>query len=161
MKQFLIDIFPAVFRNNHAYPRAFVLGVVFLLLAVFQLFQFEDFPAIIEYMRLPGGLIVAWSLAVVLPLLEIVALPYLFSMRLANRVRSLSKWAGAVVAGLWLAITTWTSLTMGMTVESGIFGATLTTSSGWWSVLFAGLLVWSYFLTVRELPPRLAKWVKG
>lgn len=154
MKEYLKAVFPADFKHNPAFWRAFVLGLAMLVLAVTQLFQFEDFPKVIQDMQLPGGAVVAWVLAVVFPLLEIASLPYLFSMKLPVKARNASKWAGVAVAVLWLIVTTWTSVTMGITVQSGIFGATIVTPSGWWSVLFAVLLLWSMWLTIRELPKR-------
>ena len=154
MKDYLKEVFPADFKNNPAFWRAFVLGLVMLTLAVTQLFQFEDFPEVMQTMQIPGGMVVAWLLAVMIPLLEVGSLPYLFSMKLTKKMRNVSKWLGVAAAVLWLAITLWTSLTMGPTVQSGIFGATIVTPSGWWSVLFAVLLLWSMWLTVRERPKR-------
>lgn len=157
MKEYIKAIFPADFKNNPAFWRAFVLGLVMLTLAVTQLFQFEDFPAVIQAMQIPGGAVVAWLLAGLIPLLEIASLPYLFSMRLSKQFRRVSMWAGVSAGIVWLVITTWTSINMGLTVQSGLFGATIVTPSGWWSVLFATLLVWSFWLTIRELPKRRSK----
>lgn len=154
MKEYVKAIFPAEFKHNVAYWRGFVLGLVMLLLAVAQLFQFEDFPALINDMHVPGGMAVAWVLAAYLPFAEIASLPFLLSMKVTAKVRTVSKWLGVSVCVVWLLLTLWTSITMGTAVQSGIFGATLTTNSGWWSVLFAFLLGWSYWLTMRELPKR-------
>ena len=156
MIEYIKAIFPAEFKHNRAYWRAFVLGMVMLCLALAQLFTFEDFPALIEMMRMLGGTSMAWVLAIVLPLLELGSLPYLLSMRVNGKMRRISMWSGLVGSVLWLAITIWTSIKMGMSVESGIFGGTIATNSGWWSVLFSALLVWSYWLTMRELPRRRA-----
>lgn len=154
MKEYIKAIFPADFKHNPAFWRGFILGCVMLVLAVMQLFQFEDFPKIIRDMNLPGGEVMAWLLAILLPMLEIASLPFLFSMKVAPKVREVSKWCGIAVGAIWLVITLWTSIQMGMALQSGIFGATLTTSSGWWSVLFSLLLLWSQWLTIRELPKR-------
>lgn len=154
MKQYIKAIFPAEFKHNVAYRRAFILGVIMLMLALAQLFTFEDFPAQIAAMRVPGNPVVPWLLAIVLPMLEIASLPYLLSMRLAPKQRRASMYGGLVACLLWVALTTWTTLSMGMAVESGLFGGTLATNSGWWSVLFAVLLLWMYWLVIRELPKR-------
>ena len=131
--------------------------MVMLALAVTQLFTFEELPGIFAAMRLPGLPVIAWVLAIGIPLLEIASLPYLLSMRVSKRARRISMVSGAAAGVVWLYVTAWTSMTMGMSVESGIFGGTLATNSGWWSVLFAVLLLWSYWLTVRELPKRREK----
>lgn len=156
MKDFINAIFPAEFKRNIAYWRGFVLGLVFLILAVTQLFKFEDFPDLISAMHLRDFGAVPWVLAIIFPLLEIASLPYLISMRVPATVREYSKWSGLAVTILWLGLTIWTSVYMGGAVESGLFGGTVGTNSGWWSVLFAALLLWSYILTIRELPRRRA-----
>ena len=92
MKDYLKEVFPADFKNNPAFWRAFVLGLVMLTLAVTQLFQFEDFPEVMQTMQIPGGMVVAWLLAVMIPLLEVGSLPYLFSMKLTKKMRNVSKW---------------------------------------------------------------------
>lgn len=154
MKEYIRAIFPADFKHNMAFWRAFILGIVMLSLALSQLFKFEEFPELIGMMRVPGGDAMSWALAIILPLLEAASLPYLLSMRISSRARRASRWSGFAAAILWLLLTIWTSVTMGMSVESGIFGGTIATNSGWWSVLFAMLLAWSYWLTMRELPKR-------
>lgn len=154
MKQYLQEIFPAEFKRSTAFWRAFVLGLVMLALALFQLFQFEDYPGLIEAMHLPGGAVVATLLAITFPALEILSLPFLFSMRIPKLLRKVSVVAGISVGVLWLIVTIWAASTMGTSVDSGIFGATLSTSSGWWSVVFSALLTWSAYLTIDELPKR-------
>lgn len=154
MKQYIKAIFPADFKNNPAFWRAFMLGIVMLVLAVAQLFQFEDFPKVIADMQVPGGAGAAWALAALLPLLEIASLPYLLSMQVSSRMRATAKWAALLTAMLWLALTLWATINMASSVQSGLFGATIVTASGWWSVLFAVLLLWSIWLTTRELPKR-------
>lgn len=154
MKQYIRAIFPADFKHNRAFWRAFVLGLVMLALALLQLFQFEDFPSVIESMNIPGGATTAFLLAMLFPLLEILSLPYLFSMRIPVWLRKLSLGSGIAVGVLWVIVAAWTSINMGTSVDSGIFGAALPTTSGWWSVAFSVLLLWSVYLTVRELPKR-------
>ena len=154
MKEYIKAIFPADFKHNKAFWRAFILGVVMLSLAVTQLFKFEEFPRLIDAMRVPASPFMPWFLAIVLPLLEIASMPYLLSMRLSVKARKVSMLGGLAVCLLWVLLTIWTTVQMGMSVESGMFGGTLATNSGWWSVLVALLMLWSYWLTIRELPKR-------
>lgn len=154
MKEYIMAIFPADFKHNRAFWRAFILGAVMLALVIAQLFQFEEFPELISAMNVPAEPFTPWFLAIVLPLLEIASLPYLISMKMAADLRRMSKWSGFTACIMWVLLTVWTSVNMGMSVESGLFGGTLATNSGWWSVLFAVLLTWSYWLTMRELPKR-------
>lgn len=120
-------------------------------------FQFEDFPLVFEVMRVPGGAIAAGVLAAVFPLLEVASLPFLFSLRVPAWLRKVSMVAGVSVGALWLLITLWATITQGSGIVSGIFGATLAVSSGWWGVVFAALLLWSAILTAKELPVRRLK----
>ena len=157
MKEFIVSIFPAEFKHNVAYWRGFILGLVILILAVTQLFRFEEFPGIIKAMHLSGFGVTNWVLAIAIPALEIASIPYLISMRVPERLRAASKWSGLAVCAVWIVLTIWTSLYMGGSVQSGLFGGTIATASGWWTVLFTFLLAWSYVLTMRELPPRRAR----
>lgn len=157
MKDFVLAIFPKEFATNRAYWRAFTLGLVMVALALLQLFQFEDFPLVFEVMRVPGGAIAAGVLAAVFPLLEVASLPFLFSLRVPAWLRKVSMVAGVSVGALWLLITLWATITQGSGIVSGIFGATLAVSSGWWGVVFAALLLWSAILTAKELPVRRLK----
>ncbi len=156
MKEFIASIFPAEFKHNVAYWRGFTLGLVLLILAVTQLFRFEELPGIIKAMHLAGFGVTNWVLAIAIPLLEIASIPYLISMRVTTQLRSISKWSGLAVCVVLIALTLWTTLYMGASVQSGLFGGTIATDSGWWTVLFSLLLTWSYVLTMRELPPRRA-----
>lgn len=157
MKDFVLAIFPKEFATNRAHWRAFTLGLVMVALALLQLFQFEDFPLVFEVMRVPGGAIAAGVLAAVFPLLEVASLPFLFSLRVPAWLRKVSMVAGVSVGALWLLITLWATITQGSGIVSGIFGATLAVSSGWWGVVFAALLLWSAILTAKELPVRRLK----
>ncbi len=154
MFKLIKSIFPREFHHNPAYWRAFALAMVMLVLIVMQLFRFERYPDLIATFRIPGSMTVAWLIAIALPLLEIASLPYLLSMKVHDRVRRWSKRAVIVTGAAWLALSVWVAVQMNTSVESGIFGATLTTSSGWWMVAFAVLLLWSGWLVTRELPTR-------
>lgn len=154
MFEIIKSVFPKEFYRNTAYWRAFTVAGVMIVLVVMQLFTFEDYPGLIADFQLPGGMVIAWVFAILIPLLEIASLPYLLSMRIPPKIRLISKWAVLAVGAVWILISLWVVFRMGMSVESGIFGATLTTASGWWMVMFSVLLLWSGWLVSRELPVR-------
>ncbi len=154
MFEIIKSIFPGEFYRNMAYWRAFTVAGVMVILAALQLFTFENYPGLIANFQLPGGMVVAWILAILIPFLEIASLPYLLSMRISRRTRLASKWAVLAIGILWTVISLWVVIRTGTSVESGIFGATLATASGWWMVMFSGLLFWSGWLVSRELPAR-------
>ena len=155
MKKFLHRIFPAEFFKNPAYVRALVLAGLYLVFCLTQLFTFERFTEVTAGYGLPGGAVTAAVLAGLIPLLEVMALPYLISMKLSSEWRRVSMWATLAVPILWLLIALWLNFAPALgEVNTGIFGATLVTMSGLWFVLFSALLLWSAVLTVRELPSR-------
>jgi len=154
MFEIIKSIFPKEFYRNTAYWRAFTVAGVMIALVVIQLFTFENYPGLIGNFQLPGGIVVAWILAILIPFLEIASLPYLLSMKIPVRIRLASRWAVLATGAAWILISLWVVIRMGTSVESGIFGATLATESGWWMVVFSGLLFWSGWLVRRELPAR-------
>lgn len=154
MFEIIKSVFPKEFYRNTAYWRALTVAGVMIVLVVMQLFSFEEYPGLIADFQLPGGIIVAWMIAILIPFLEIASLPYLLSMRISPKIRKFSKWAVLAIGVVWTLISLWVVFRMGTSVESGIFGATLTANSGWWMVIFSGLLLWSGWLVSRELPIR-------
>jgi hypothetical protein len=112
-----------------------------ILMAVAQLFTFEDFPAIITQMQLPGGELFSPIRAAFIAVLEIAALPFLLSMRLSPLARAVSMFASWAVAVAWLVASLWTNIVLQNTINSGFLGATLSITSGWWTVFFSLALV--------------------
>lgn len=112
----------------------------FVILAVTQLFKFEDFPGVIAGFWLPGGETTAKLLAALLVTGEVLALPFLLSMRLSPAMRFFSMVLGWLVIGTWLFLALWANLTTNVIGSMGIFGATLALPVGWWAVFFFAAL---------------------
>ena len=155
MKQFMRTLFPKEFFTNTAHFRALTLSALYVGVAIAQLFTYEKFAGVIEGFGLPGGGVTAGILAVLLPLAACTALPYLLSMRLSARLRTISGAAVLVTPIVWLAIAVWLNFAPNASqLNAGIFGATITTSVGLWTIAFTLLWVWAAILVVRELPHR-------
>ena len=154
MKQQIIDIFPPEFYKNAAYWRAFTLACVYLVMAVTQLFSYEDFGEVVAGYGFAGGQVTVVVMAALLPLFEVLALPYLLSMKLSMRARRTSKIAVLCVPCLWLLVALVANVVASDGINSGLLGAAIPTMNGWWLVAFAALLLWSAVLVVRELPKR-------
>ena len=155
IKQFIRSVFPKVFFTNPAYFRALVLGVLYLGIALSQLFTYEKFAGVLGGYGLPGGQVAAQVLAVLLPLATCAALPFLLSMRMSTVLAKVS--AAAVVAApvLWLLMAIWANFAPNASkLNTGIFGATLAVPVGLWFVVFTLLWAWAAILVVRELPVR-------
>lgn len=106
-------------------------------MAVAQLFTFEDFPGVIAQMDLPGGEAFASIYAAFIVTVEIAALPFLLSMRLSPAARIVSMIAGWVAIAGWLFLSLWVNAVQPSTVDSGLLGATVSITAGWWEVFFS------------------------
>ena len=154
MKRMIHATLPKEFMAHPAYIRAVMLGIVYLFLAVMQLFSFEKYFTTTSQFLLPGDAITAAFVAGLIPTLEIAALPFLLSMKVSDLTREISKYAAIAAPALWLVIAIWLVITADMSVDSGLLGATTGVPSGWWLVGFSGLLLAAVILIVRELPKR-------
>ncbi len=117
---------------------------VLVVLAVSQLFSFEDFPGVLASLWLPGGDAMARMLAALIVSVEVLAVPFLLSMKLSPAMRAFSMVMGWLVAATWIKLTLWENLTTNAITNVGLLGATVPLPTGWWSVCFAlafGILV--------------------
>lgn len=155
MKRVLSWLFPAEFVRNPAYFRALALAGLYVAFVLSQLFTYEKFAEVILGFGLPGGVVTAWILAVTLPLIEVMAVPYLISMRVNKRMRRVSRLCVLAVPAVWLVLLLWILLSPSASqLNAGIFGATLVTTVGPWLLVLMGLMLWAAVLVVRELPLR-------
>ena len=76
MKRLLRQIFPERFFQHEVYWSALGLAMVITLLLIAQLYTFEDFPEVIESFGLPGGSVTVVLLVALIPLVELLSLPY-------------------------------------------------------------------------------------
>lgn len=112
------------------------LAIIFVILAVGQLYSFEDFPAVIASFWLPGGRVFSELCAALLVTGEVLALPFLLSMRLSPAMRIVSMLAGWGVIVGWSAMSLWVNLSVNAVTNSGVLGATVPIAPGWWMVCF-------------------------
>jgi len=148
------QLFPPEFFTSPAYARAIVLGSVYLGTLLLQLFTFEKFADVTRQFNLPGGEASAVGLTWILPLVTAAALPYLISMRLTPASYRVSRAAALLTPTIWLFLCTWQNIAAKDALNTGLFGATIVTSVGIWSILFTLLWLWAIVLCVRELPQR-------
>jgi hypothetical protein len=146
MKRRILALFPPEFHNNPAHFRGLGLAFVYLALAILQLFTFESFISVTEGYGFPGGHPIAVIVALLLPAVAIVALPYLLSMKLSDYMYNVSRTSVLVTAGIWVVIAVWTNVSGNNSGNLGLFGATLETPNQWWSVIFIGFLAWAAWL---------------
>lgn len=154
VKKFMHQLFPPEFFASPVYARAIVLGSVYLGTLLLQLFTFEKFADVTRQFGLPGGDTTAVALTCVLPLLSATALPYLISMKLNPVSYKVSRAAVLVTPVIWVFLGAWQNIAAKDALNTGLFGATIVTSVGIWSIVFALLWLWAAVLCVRELPQR-------
>ena len=155
MKQFVHTLFPKEFFTCPEYFRALTLSALYLGVAIAQLFTYEKFAAVVRGFGLPGGDVTANILSAVLPLVACAALPFLVSMRMGVRLRTVSRTAVIALPSLWLVLAVWLNFAPNASkLNAGIFGATIPTSVGIWIIAFTLLWVWAAVIVVRELPGR-------
>jgi hypothetical protein len=118
---------------------------LFVVLAVGQLFEFENFPTTLYDMWLPGvsqGL--AALVAALVVTFEILAIPFLLRMRLSPLMRVVSMVASWLVGLWWLVVLTWQNLNPSALTNNGLLGSVAELPVGWWSVtlmLAVGVLI--------------------
>jgi hypothetical protein len=133
-----------------------LLAAVFTILAVAQLYSFEDFPGVIASFWLPGD-VPDQLVAALLVALEVLAIPFLLFMRVSPAMRIASMLAGWVVVVGWLAIALWINLTINVVTNSGVLGETIPVAPGWWMIaFFAVLAVMMGWVSWQMMPVRAA-----
>ena len=154
MKRRIMAMFPEEFRDNPVHFQALGLAFVYVTMALLQLFTFESFVEVTLNYGLPGGRVTAVAIAFLIPITEVMALPYLLSMRLPRRIYIISRASVLATATLWFLIALWTNTSGNNDGSLGIFGATLDTPNQWWSVVFIGFVVWAAWLIYSAKPIR-------
>lgn len=121
---------------------AIFLAGIFTVMAVAQLFTFEDFPALINDLLPMGSMQSAKLIAALIVTSEVLAIPFLLGMALSPLMRRCSMALGWVVVLFWLFMSVWLNVTDTIATTNGFLGTTIKLPIGWWSVFFSlGLVV--------------------
>lgn len=123
-------------KTKNVWYVSVALAAVFVVLAVAQLYSFEDFPETIASMGLPGGRVAADLYAALLVIGEVLAVPFLLAMRLSPAMRITSMISGWLILTGWLVIAAFINLTTNAITNSGVLGATIPVTPGWWMMCF-------------------------
>ena len=122
-------------KTTNVQKISFLLGGIFLVMALSQLFTFEKFPSVIEQMWV-GGESQAKLIAAILVTTEVLALPFLLRLRLSIAMRFLSMVMGWLAIVLWLWLALWQNIQAAPIANSGLLGATLKLPVGLWDIFF-------------------------
>lgn len=130
------------------------LGALFIVMAVSQLFAFEDYPAIVASYGIPVLSNASSLVAIVIVLTEIIAIPVLIGMKISPLVAKISVVAGWFTLIYWLAIGLWQSTTDEFIANAGLFGAKILLPQGWWLVSFMTALIILHGFSALCRPPK-------
>lgn len=117
---------------------ALFLAAIILVMAIAQLFHFEDFVPLVEDFNLPGGVVVAQLFATGVVVLEVAALPFLLRMRLSKAMRFVSMVSGWLVLMLWMLVQIYLNSIYPEMQNNGLIGSVVEVGVGWWSVFLLG-----------------------
>lgn len=122
-------------------------AIVLVVMAVAQLFTFEELILHFVSIDLPGGRQAGYLLAAGIVALEVFALPFLLRMSLSSAFRFVSMVCGWLVSAVWLYVSIWIVIQVPETSTIGFLGLVVDTMPGWWAVLvsiaFGILAAWS------------------
>lgn len=119
---------------------ALFVAVIYVALAVSQLFTFEKFGPLVTSFGVPGGEPVGQLIVSILVVLEVAALPFLLRMRLGQLSRIISMVSGWVTVGVLFTSQILLNMYAPGASSNGLLGATITVPVGWWSVALAAAL---------------------
>ena len=121
-------------RTKETKQVAYIFAGLLVVLAVTQLFTFDEFIELVPAFNLPFGTGFTYALAPLIVAAEVFAIPFLLRMQLSIAFRWLSMLCGWFVALIWTFISFWIVLTYPPVETVGYFGTIVTLIPGWWAV---------------------------
>lgn len=116
---------------------AILYAVFLVIMAVAQLFTYEEFIELIPTFNLPLNEAFTYLVVPILIIFEVFALPFLLRMRLSPAFRFLSMLFGWLVSVKWLFISLWVVMSAQSVENIGFLGTVVTLTPGWWAVLIS------------------------
>lgn len=134
-------------RTKESMKVSVVLAGLFVVMAVSQLFTFEEFLLHIQSLGLPIGEVMTYALGPLIVISEVFAIPFLLGMSLSPAFRYVSMFLGWLASGIWLFISLWLAVRYSQVETVGFLGTVINLPPGWWavfiSVALAILTAWS------------------
>lgn len=122
-------------------------AVILVVMAVAQLFSFDEFLKLVTDFGFPGGIRYAHFIVAFLVTAEVFAVPFLLRMPLSPAFRWVSMVCGWLVALIWTKITIWLVIKDGIVGNVGFLGTIVDTMPGWWAIFislaFGILAIWA------------------
>ena len=121
-------------------PIATLYAAILTLMAVSQLFYFEEFISLIGSFWLPVDRAGVYVIASSIVIAEVFALPFLLRMYLSPLMRLVSMTFGWIVPAIWLILCVWIQLQTHALSNIGFLGEVVDIPPGWWSIVFSASL---------------------
>jgi hypothetical protein len=124
-------------RSKDAPLIAMSFAVILGVMAVTQLFTFDQFLELLSTFAVPFSGEVTYLMGAVIVVTEIFALPFLFRMPLSKAFRWVSMVCGWLATIIWVKLTLWLVITEPLVNNVGFFGTLVGLLPGWWAVMVA------------------------
>jgi hypothetical protein len=118
MIKFPIATNPPAVRSKDAPIIGLFYAFVIVVLAVAQLYSFDDFIGVVQSFALPGGAGFVGFLAAYIVVNEVFSLPFLLRMKVSRLMRAASMLSVAMVGLIWTGISVW--LVVGHSVAANV-----------------------------------------
>ncbi len=122
-------------------------AVILVVMAVAQLYAFEDFVPLLDSFGFTIAQAHAYILAAALVTSEVFALPFLLKMYVSPLFRVTSMVLAWLAPLLWVYIISAVFASVNAVQDAGFLGGAVTVPFGWWCLVFAygmvGLAAWS------------------
>lgn len=127
-------------KTNDVKRIATFYAILLVILAVAQLFTFDQFLQLLVSFEFPVGDQFAYLTGALIVLFEVFALPFLLRMPLSPAFRWFSMICGWLAATVWLKIALWLVLTDSTVANVGYLGTVIDLMPGWWAIFIASAL---------------------
>jgi hypothetical protein len=112
-------------------------AIILVIMAVTQLFTFDEFLKLVTSFNFPGGVRYAYFITALLVVSEVFALPFLLRMALSPAFRWLSMVLGWLVALIWAKLTIWLVIQDSVVSNVGFLGTVVNLMPGWWAIFMS------------------------
>lgn len=134
---------------------ALAYAAVLVVMAVAQLFKFEEFVPILASFGLGGGERTAQILASVLVVAEVFALPYLLRIYVSPLFRIVSMLLGWLVVLLWAYLILTVLGSVNAVTDAGFLGTAIEVPFGWWNIIIVFLMALLMAIATWGMSPEL------
>lgn len=124
-------------KSSRVSSIAILYAALLTIMALGQLYTFDDFVALIGTYALPLPNALVYVIAPLLVACEVGAIPFLLKMHLSPAFRFLSMILGWIVAGVWFLLTFWILISNASVSTIGFLGTAISLAPGVWALLLS------------------------